>query len=121
MPSAVPWPLEIRRLDSGRLLRVVFDDGSAFELEAEYLRVMSPSAEVQGHSARERRLVTGKRDVRIVDIVATGNYAVRLAFDDGHQTGIYSWTYLHELGTGHDARWAAYLAELAGAGKSREL
>src|SRR5271155_5507640 len=104
MTLPAPWPLEIRLTNRGRLLRVGFDDGSAFDLAAEYLRVTSPSAEVQGHSAAERRLVAGKRQIRITEIVPTGNYAVRLVFDDGHRTGIYSWAYLHELGAGREAK-----------------
>jgi DUF971 family protein len=120
MPSASPWPLEIRLINQGHALRVTFEDGSAFDLDAEYLRVTSPSAEVQGHSAQGRRLVSGKRNVRILEVIATGNYAVRLVFDDGHQTGIYSWTYLHELGVGHRDKWEAYAAELATAGMTRD-
>ena len=82
--NAVHWPSELRLSDKGRLLHVTFDDGAAFDLSAEMLRVMSPSAEVQGHSAAERKLVSGKRNVAIIEIVPTGNYAVRLVFDDMH-------------------------------------
>jgi DUF971 family protein len=114
-----PWPTEIRLKDKGRTLAVSFDGGDAFDLTAEYLRVMSPSAEVQGHSAAERKTVGGKQNVAIIQVEPVGNYAVRLVFDDMHSTGIYSWRYLHELGTGHATRWAEYLGELEAKGLSR--
>jgi len=117
--NAVPWPSELCLTDKGKLLRVSFDDGARFDLSAEMLRVMSPSAEVQGHSSAERKLVAGKRDVAIIEIIPTGNYAVRLVFDDTHQTGIYTWTYLHELGTEAPRRWASYLAEIEAKGLKR--
>ena len=101
-------------------MRVAFTDGSSATFSAELLRVMSPSAEVQGHSPSERKLVPGKRSVRIGEIQPVGNYAVRLIFSDGHSTGIYSWSYLHELAGDQHARWNSYLAELAEAGKSRD-
>ena len=113
------WPTELRLNRAERVLAVTFDDGSRFELPAEYLRVESPSAEVQGHGPGQRRTVAGKRGVAITAVEPVGNYAVRLLFDDGHDTGLYSWTYLHELGTGQQAKWAAYLAELEKAGLSR--
>src|ERR1035441_5702318 len=96
--NAVHWPSELRLADKGRHLHVAFDDGAGCDLSAEMLRVMSPSAEVQGHSAAERKLISGKRNVAIIEILPTGNYAVRLVFDDMHETGIFSWTYLYELG-----------------------
>ena len=105
------WPTEIRLKKDRRTLVVTFDDGS-YELPAEYLRVMSPSAEVQGHSPEQRQTVGGKKDVEIARIDQIVNYAVRLTFDDRHDTGIYSWSYLHELGTERDARCAGDLAEL---------
>jgi len=108
-----PWPTEIRLKDKGRMLMVSFDGGDAFDLSAEYLRVMSPSAEVQGHSAAERKTVGGKQNVAVMQVEPVGNYAVRLVFDDMHSTGIYSWRYLHELGSEHETKWAEYLAELA--------
>jgi DUF971 family protein len=114
------WPTEIRVRDKGRLLSIAFDGGEAFDLRAEYLRVSSPSAEVQGHSPAERRTVGGKIDVRITNVVGVGNYAVRLVFDDHHTTGIFTWDYLHELGVQEPARWAAYLAELAAKHMRRE-
>ncbi|MEA2759248.1 MAG: hypothetical protein QOH65_1861 [Methylobacteriaceae bacterium] len=115
-----PWPTEIRLKDKGRKLALSFDAGEPFELSAEYLRVMSPSAEVQGHSAAERKTVGGKQNVAIIQVEPVGNYAVRLVFDDMHSTGIYSWRYLHELGSEYETRWAAYLAELGVKGLSRD-
>ncbi len=114
------WPSEIRLLDQGRNLRVSFDDGASFALPAEYLRVFSPSAEVQGHSAAERKTLGGKRNVAIIDVAAVGNYAVRLDFDDMHRTGIYTWRYLRELGEKQEANFAAYLQELAAKGLDRD-
>jgi DUF971 family protein len=114
------WPTELRLSKDKRTLRVAFDDGSAFDLPAEYLRVTSPSAEVQGHSPSERKTVPGKRDVEIIGIDPVGNYAVKLRFDDMHDTGIYGWDYLYELGAGHVERWQNYLAELDAKGLSRE-
>jgi DUF971 family protein len=114
-----PWPTEIRLKDKGRMLAVSFD-GDAFDLSAEYLRVMSPSAEVQGHSAAERKTVGGKRNVAIMQVEPVGNYAVRLTFDDMHSTGIYSWRYLHELGCEQEKKWADYLAELEAKRLSRD-
>ena len=115
-----PWPTEIRLKDHGRMLAVSFHDGDAFELSAEYLRVMSPSAEVQGHSAAERKTVGGKQNVAIMQVEPVGNYAVRLIFDDMHSTGIYSWRYLHELGTEHETKWAEYLSGLQAKRLSRD-
>ena len=118
--AAKRWPTELRLAKGGRTLHVAFDDGAAFELPAEYLRVESPSAEVQGHAAHERRLVHGKREVAIVAVEPVGHYAVRLAFDDLHETGICTWNYLDELGVSHAEKWAAYEAELAAKGLSRQ-
>ena len=114
------WPTEIRLAKDKRTLHVSFEDGSAFALPAEYLRVMSPSAEVQGHSPSERKTVPGKREVAVIAVQPVGSYAVKLAFDDMHDTGIYGWDYLHELGSRHDERWANYLAELDAKGLSRD-
>ena len=102
------------------MLKVAFDDGKSFDLAAEYLRVESPSAEVQGHSPNEKQTVGGKANVAIREIHPTGNYAVRLVFDDGHSTGIFSWTYLRELGEEHPQKWRDYLARLAQKGLGRE-
>lgn len=115
-----PWPTELRLRKDRAALEVRFEDGTAFSLPAEYLRVESPSAEVQGHSPDERKTVPGKRDVRILEVHPVGNYAVRLVFDDLHSTGIYSWPYLHELGREHDTRFARYLDELEAKGLSRD-
>ena len=118
--KAAPWPTELR-VDPGRTtLTVTFDGGESFALPAEYLRVESPSSEVQGHSAAQKQLVPGKRRVRIESLEPVGNYATRIIFDDGHDTGLYSWDYLHELGREQNARWAAYLSELRRKGASRE-
>ena len=114
------WPSEIRLAKDKRTLHVSFEDGSAFELPAEYLRVMSPSAEVQGHSPSERKTVPGKRDVQILAVDPVGNYAVKLRFDDMHDTGIYGWEYLHELGAKQTEKWREYLAELEAKGLSRD-
>lgn len=118
--AADHWPTELRLKDGGRVLAIAFDDAS-FELSAEYLRVTSPSAEVQGHSAAERRTVGGKRNVSISAIQPVGHYAVRLVFDDAHDTGLYTWSYLHELGTHRAGKWDSYLADLARQGLSRDV
>jgi DUF971 family protein len=110
---------ELRLSRAERVLNVAFDDGSQFELPAEYLRVESPSAEVQGHGPDQKQIVPGKRDVAIVAVEPVGNYAVRLVFDDRHDTGIYSWEYLHQLGREQSQRWSAYTAALAAKGLSR--
>jgi DUF971 family protein len=114
------WPTEIRLAGDKRLLHVAFEDGSSFSLPAEYLRVTSPSAEVQGHSPSERKTVPGKRNVTVIGVEPVGNYAVRLRFDDMHDTGIYGWDYLHALGAGQAERWQDYLAELDARGLSRD-
>jgi DUF971 family protein len=118
--ASTPWPTEIRvQRDRGSMV-VAFDNGQSFTLSAEYLRVESPSAEVQGHGPEERKTVPGKRDVRILEVHPVGNYAVRLVFDDLHSTGNYSWDYLRELGSEHDARFQRYLDELEAKGLSRD-
>src|SRR5215208_2185560 len=114
------WPTELRLAKDKRSLRIAFDDGTAFDLPAEYLRVTSPSAEVQGHSPSERKTVPGKRHVEILAVEPVGNYAVKLRFDDLHDTGIYGWGYLYELGAKQSERWQAYLAELDAKGLSRD-
>ena len=113
------WPKELRVSKDKRSLTISFDDGEAFDLSAEYLRVTSPSAEVQGHSPAQRKTVPGKRDVEIMKMEPVGNYAVRITFTDLHDTGIFSWVYLRELGVEHAERWAAYLGELEEKGLSR--
>jgi len=114
-----PWPTELRLHKDRRTLTVAFDSGESFDLAAEYLRVRSPSAEVQGHSPDERKTVAGKKNVAILEVNPIGNYAVRLVFDDMHSTGIYSWDYLRELGRDREANWQDYLDELAGKGLTR--
>ena len=111
-------PLELRLLGERRLLRVSFSDGMAFDLGAEYLRVKSPSAEVRGHGRGGGQLPIGKSQVRVKDIQAVGQYAVRLVFDDGHDSGIYTWAYLRELGERREEYWAGYLAQVAAKDKS---
>ena len=119
MSEKSPWPTEIRLRRDRRALVVAFDDGVTHELPAEMLRVLSPSAEVQGHSPEQRQTVPGKREVSIAAVDPVGNYAVRLTFSDGHNTGLFSWTYLRRLGNERPSLWAAYLAELQAKGMSR--
>jgi len=115
-----PRPVEIRLAKGRRTLNVVFDDGASFELSAELLRVTSPSAEVQGHSEPERKTIGGKRNVSILSVDPVGNYAIRLGFDDMHTTGIFSWTFLYELGRGAGRLFQAYLDDLAAKGLDRD-
>ena len=117
--GTAPWPREVRLRKDRTALIVTFDNGESFELPAEFLRVHSPSAEVQGHSPQERRTVSGKRNVAVLEVHPVGNYAVRLVFDDMHATGIYTWDYLLRIGRAQDTMWAAYLSELAGKGMTR--
>jgi DUF971 family protein len=114
-----PWPVEIKLGKDRRTLAVSFDDDADFTLSAEYLRVLSPSAEVQGHSRDQRVTVPGKMAVSITAIDPVGNYAVRLTFSDGHNTGIFSWSYLRRLGEENGTLWREYLDELAATGLSR--
>jgi len=118
--GATRWPVELRLKKAEKLLEVAYDDGSRFRLPAEYLRVESPSAEVQGHGPGQKTLVAGRAHVGIIALEPVGNYAVRITFDDLHDTGIYSWSYLYELGVEQEARWRAYLEGLAANGLSRE-
>jgi DUF971 family protein len=104
----MPTPTDIKLRTTSRLLEVQFDDGTRYELPFEYLRVFSPSAEVEGHGGGEGVLQLGKQNVGINRLEPIGNYALRLHFDDGHNTGLYSWTLLHELGRDRDANWAHY-------------
>ena len=115
-----PFASELRLNPQKSELSVTFTDGTACRLSAELLRVVSPSAEVQGHSPSERKLVPGKRDVTIRAIEPIGNYAVRLVFSDGHNTGLYSWVYLYEIASRKEELWNGYLQELAAAGASRD-
>ena len=114
-----PGPTELRVRRASRCLEIDFDDGRRARLPAEYLRVESPSAEVQGHGPDQRVLITGKEDVNIAALEPIGNYAVRIRFTDGHDTGIFSWALLHTLAVEQAERWQAYLAELAARGLRR--
>jgi DUF971 family protein len=114
------WPTELRLSGDKKTLTVTFEGGENFALPAEYLRVKSPSAEVQGHSPDERKTVPGKRNVMILEIQPIGNYAARLVFDDLHSTGIFSWDYLRELGRNQPKYWQDYLDELAVKGMRRD-
>jgi len=118
--AATPLPVEIQLHQNSRLLEIAFDSGERFSLPCEYLRVYSPSAEVRGHGAGEGVLQVGKRSVNIVDIVQVGHYAIKLVFDDGHDSGLYSWDYLYALGREQATCWQDYLHRLAAAGASRD-
>jgi len=120
MADARPWPVELRLKREERVLEIDFDDGSHFRLAAELLRVESPSAEVKGHGTGQKVTVPGKAGVGLVEAEPVGRYAVRLIFDDGHDTGLYSWDYLHELGRKQDVLMADYAAEIARLGLSRD-
>lgn len=119
MNKGAPWPTELRVTDQGRTLVVAFDGGGRATLAAELLRVESPSAEVQGHGPGQEQLVWGKRHVTIQKVEPVGNYAVRLHFSDGHNSGLFTWIYLAGLGQNHDSLMQAYEARLLAAGKSR--
>ena len=116
-----PVPTEIRLHQQSRLLEIAFPDGNVFRLPYEYLRVHSPSAEVRGHGPGQETLQTGKRNVDIATVEAVGNYAIRPTFSDGHDSGIYSWDLLYELGINQESNWQAYLARLAAADGSRDI
>ena len=114
-----PWPDELRLAADGAALNVRFDTGEQVALPAEYLRVESPSAEVKGHGPGQEQLVWGKRNVRISRLEPVGSYAVRIVFDDGHSTGLFTWPYLLKLGREREAIWQGYLDKIAAAGFSR--
>jgi DUF971 family protein len=118
--SPSDWPTEVRLRKDRRALRIAFESGEAFEFPAEFLRVLSPSAEVQGHSPDERKTVPGKRNVMVLEVHPIGNYAVRLVFDDLHSTGIFSWDYFLKLGRDQNRLWRDYLDELEAKGFSRD-
>lgn len=120
MTDARIWPTELRLHKDRKTLTITYDSGERFDLPAEYLRVKSPSAEVQGHSPDERKTVPGKRNVEIIEVLPIGNYAVRLVFDDMHSTGIFDWNYLFDLGRNRNAYWQDYLDELAAKNLSRD-
>lgn len=119
--TATPRPTEIKLHQRSRVLELHFDDGFECNLTCEYLRVYSPSAEVRGHGPGQEVLQTGKEDVGINQLTPSGNYAVKIAFDDGHDSGIYTWVYLHELGVNYEAWWQDYLQRLAAAGHKRKI
>lgn len=119
--SNTPIPTELRLHQQSRLLEIHFDDGVSAHLSHELLRVYSPSAEVRGHGIGQEVLQTGKRDVAIVAIEPVGNYAVKLVFSDGHDSGLYSWDHLYLLATQHESLWADYLRRLEAAGASRDI
>ncbi|PWC73569.1 hypothetical protein TSH100_30875 [Azospirillum sp. TSH100] len=118
--GTVHWPTEIRLKKEEKRLDVDFDDGRTFSYPAEFLRVVSPSAEVQGHNPSQKQTVAGRRHVGIMRLEPVGNYAIRIVFDDLHDSGIFSWKYLYEIGTEQDALWAEYLEELQAKGLSRD-
>lgn len=113
-------PSDIKLHKKSGILELAYRDGESFELSAEFLRVYSPSAEVRGHGKGQEVLQTGKKQVKITGLIPTGNYAIRLVFDDRHDSGIYSWDYLRELGERQEHYWSDYLAKLRAAGASRE-
>ena len=119
--TSAPRPTDINLHQQSRILEISFDDGSKFELPCEYLRVYSPSAEVRGHGPGEEILQLGKEEVNITAIEPVGNYAVQLEFDDGHNTGIYSWDTLYVLGSNQKEMWAEYLDRLEKAGHKRKV
>jgi len=114
-------PTEIQLHQKSRILEIVFDDGARFQLSCEYLRVYSPSAEVSGHGPGQEVLQLGKEDVNITAIEPVGNYAVKLVFDDNHDTGLYTWEHLYELGAEKDKKWQQYLDRLVAAGYTRKI
>jgi DUF971 family protein len=116
---ADPWPLELLSKQEGRTLTIKFDTGENYDLEAEYLRVESPSAEVKGHGPGQEQLVTGKRNVAMTRLEPVGSYAVRIIFSDGHSTGLFTWNYLAKLGRDRQTIWSGYLDKLAKAGQTR--
>ncbi len=120
MGKTAARPTEIKLHQKSRVLEIAFDDGSHFQLSCEYLRVYSPSAEVRGHGPGQEVLQLGKEKVNITAIEPVGTYAVAFNFDDGHNTGIYSWEYLHDLGLNQEANWKRYLERLAAAGHTRK-
>lgn len=118
--SSTPHPTEIKAHQSSRVLEIAFSDGRVFKLPYEFLRVYSPSAEVRGHGPGQEVLQVGKRDVTVKDLEAVGHYAIRPVFSDGHDTGIFSWDYLYEIGEDQEGLWQRYLQRLADAGASRD-
>ena len=120
LDSKTPMPTEIKLHQKSRMLEIAFSDGQRFELPCELLRVYSPSAEVRGHGPGQEVLQVGKKNVEITDVQPVGSYAVQLVFSDGHDSGLYSWDYLHDLGVNQEALWKRYLERMNEAGASRE-
>ena len=118
--DAAPWPTDVQIDRANKTLTIAFDSGERFVIAAELLRVESPSAEVQGHGGDQKKIVAGRRHVAIIGAEPVGNYALRLSFDDLHDTGLYSWRYLYQLGAEQDRIWAKYLDNLAAQGLSRD-
>lgn len=118
--TSAPWPTDLHLDQAAKTLSLTFDNGERFVLTAEYLRVESPSAEVQGHGGDQKKIVPSKCTVGISNLEPVGNYAVRILFDDGHDTGLFTWTYLRELGLTHAEKWDTYLKALAHRGLSRD-
>ena len=119
-PATSCWPVEIRVISADRCLEIDFDNGDCFSIPAELLRVESPSAEIQGHGPDQKRTIGGCRNVGIAGVEPIGNYAVRIRFDDGHDTGLYSWRYLHDLGSRQHSLWDDYIRRLAEQGLKRD-
>ncbi len=120
LDSKTPMPTEIKLHQKSRMLEIAFSDGQLFELPCEFLRVYSPSAEVRGHGPGQEVLQVRKKNVEITDVQPVGSYAVKLVFSDGHDSGLYSWDYLHDLGVNQEALWKQYLERMNEAGASRE-
>ena len=120
LDGKTPLPTEIKLHQKSRLLEIAFSDGKRYQLPCEFLRVYSPSAEVRGHGPGQEVLQVGKKNVEITDVQPVGSYAVQLVFSDGHDSGLYSWDYLYDLGVNQEALWQQYLARMSEAGASRE-
>jgi len=120
LDSKTPMPTEIKLHQKSRMLEIAFSDGQRFELPCEFLRVYSPSAEVRGHGPGQEVLQVGKKNVEITDVQPVGSYAVQLVFSDGHDSGLYSWDYLHDLGVNQEALWKKYMERMNETGASRE-
>jgi DUF971 family protein len=120
LDNKTPMPTEIKLHQKSRILEIAFSDGQRFNLPCEFLRVYSPSAEVRGHGPGQEVLQVGKKNVEITDVQPVGSYAIQLVFSDGHDSGLYSWDYLHDLGVNQEALWSQYLERMNEAGGSRE-
>jgi DUF971 family protein len=119
LDNKTPMPTEIKLHQKSRMLEIAFSDGQRFDLPCEFLRVYSPSAEVRGHGPGQEVLQVGKKNVEITDVQPVGSYAIQLVFSDGHDSGLYSWDYLHDLGVNQEALWTQYLERMNEAGASR--